>query len=49
MDEEELYDRIFYLKDNLYKKEDSLEEIWQFLLHSSLSIEEMEKISIYFK
>ena len=44
MDEEELYERIFFLKDKMYFLEDKLEEIRQFLLHSSLSIEDMEKV-----
>lgn len=44
MDEEELYERIFDLKNKLYNTEDKLEEIRQFLLHSSLSIEEIEKV-----
>lgn len=44
MDEEELYERIFTLKDSMYSLEDKLEEIRQFLLHSSLSIEDMEKV-----
>ena len=44
MDEEELYDRIFDLKNKVYLLEDKLEEIRQFLLKSSLSIEDMEKV-----
>ena len=49
MDEEELYERIFTLKDKMYSLEDKLEEIRQFLLHSSLSIEDMEKVGVYFE
>jgi hypothetical protein len=44
MDEKELYERIFTLKDSMYSLEDKLEEIRQFLLKSSLSIEDMEKV-----
>lgn len=41
---EELYERIFFLKDKLYKCEDITEEIVQFLIHSHITLGEMEKL-----
>lgn len=42
---DELYERIYNLKDKLYKQEDVLEKIVQELLHSHITLEEMERIS----
>lgn len=41
---DELYERIYNLKDKLYKQEDVLEKIVQDLLHSHITLEEMERI-----
>ena len=42
---DELYERIYNLKDELYKQEDIKEMIIQSLLHSHITLEEMERIS----
>ncbi len=41
---DELYERIYNLKDKLYKQEDVLENIVQELLHSHITLGEMERI-----
>lgn len=41
---EELYERIFTLENDKYGLEDKLEKIRDLLLHSSISIEDMEKV-----
>lgn len=41
---DELYERIFELKDKVYKYEDLIEEIVQQLIHTHITLEEMEKI-----
>lgn len=41
---DELYERIYNLKDELYRQEDALEKIVQELLHSHITLEEMERI-----
>ena len=41
---DELYQRIFELKDMVYKYEDLIEEIVQQLIHTHITLEEMEKI-----
>lgn len=41
---DELYERIYNLKDKLYKQEDALEKIVQELLHSHITLGEMERI-----
>lgn len=41
---DELYERIYNLKDKLYKQEDVLEKIVQELLHSHITLGEMERI-----
>lgn len=41
---EELYERIYDLKDKLYKLEDTQESIIQSLLHSHITLGEMERI-----
>lgn len=41
---DELYERIYNLKDELYKQEDVLEKIVQELLHSHITLGEMERI-----
>ena len=42
--EDELYQRIYDLKDKVYHTEDLIEEIVQQLIHTHITIEEMEKI-----
>lgn len=42
---EELYERIYDLKDKLYKLEDTQDKMIQDLLHSHITLEEMERIS----
>lgn len=42
---DELYERIYNLKDELYRQEDIKEMIIQNLLHSHITLEEMERIS----
>ena len=44
MDEEELYERIYQLRDKGYSLEDKLDKIREELLHSNITLEEMEKI-----
>ena len=44
MNEDELYDRIFQLRDKGYSLEDKLDKIKEELLHSNIKLEEMEKI-----
>lgn len=41
---DELYERIYNLKDELYRQEDVLEKIVQELLHSHITLGEMERI-----
>ena len=41
---DELYERIYNLKDKLYKQEDVLEKIVQELLHSHITLGEIERI-----
>ena len=41
---DELYERIYNLKDELYRQEDIKEMIIQNLLHSHITLEEMERI-----
>ena len=41
---EELYERIFELKDRLYKEEDVKDKLIQLLLHSNIPIGIVEKI-----
>ena len=41
---DELYERIYNLKDKLYKQEGALEKIVQELLHSHITLGEMERI-----
>ena len=41
---DELYERIYNLKDKLYKQEDVLEKIVQELLHSHITLGEMARI-----
>lgn len=41
---DELYERIYNLKDKLYKQEDALEKIVQELLHSHITLGEIERI-----
>jgi hypothetical protein len=41
---EELYNRIFELKDKIYNTEDLIEEMVQQLIHTHITLEEMEKI-----
>lgn len=41
---DELYERIYNLKDELYKQEDIKEMIIQSLLHSHITLGEMERI-----
>ena len=41
---EELYERIFELKDKVYHCEDIIEEIVQRLIHTHITLEEMEMI-----
>lgn len=41
---DELYERIYNLKDKLYRQEDVLEKIVQELLHSHITLGEMERI-----
>ena len=41
---DELYQRIFDLEEMLHKEEDRFQELVKFLSHSSLSIEDMEKV-----
>lgn len=42
---DELYERIYDLKDKLYKLEDTQDKMIQDLLHSHITLEEMERIS----
>lgn len=42
--EDELYQRIFELREMVYKCEDLIEEIVQQLIHTHITLEEMEKI-----
>jgi len=42
--EDELYQRIFELKDMVYKYDDLIEEIVQQLIHTHITLGEMEKI-----
>lgn len=44
MDEDELYDRIFQLRDKGYSLEDRIDKIREELLHSHITLEEMDKI-----
>ena len=44
MDEEELYERIYQLRDKGYSLEDKLDKIREKLLHSNITLEEMDKI-----
>ena len=44
MIEDELYERCIYLERLRYSLEDKIDAIIETLLHSSISIEEMEKI-----
>ena len=44
MDEEELYERIYQLRDKGYSLEDKIDKIREELLHSNITLEEMEKI-----
>ena len=44
IDENELYERIFQLRDKGYSLEDKLDKIREELLHSHITLEEMEKI-----
>ena len=44
IDKNELYERIFQLRDIRYELEDKLERIREYLLHSHITLEEMEKI-----
>lgn len=46
---DELYERIYNLKDKLYKQEDVLEKIVQELLHSHITLGEMERIGGLFE
>lgn len=46
---EELYERIYDLKDKLYKLEDTQESIIQSLLHSHITLGEMERIGGLFE
>lgn len=46
---DELYERIYNLKDKLYKQEYALEKIVQELLHSHITLGEMERIGMIFK
>lgn len=46
---DELYERIYNLKDKLYKQEDALEKIVQELLHSHITLGEMERIGGLFE
>lgn len=46
---DELYERIYNLKDKLYKQEDALEKIVQDLLHSHITLGEMERIGGLFE
>ena len=41
---EELYERIYDLKDKLYKLEDTQDKMIQDLLHSHITLGEMKKI-----
>jgi hypothetical protein len=41
---DELYQRIFELKDMVYKYEDFIEKIVQQLIHTHITLGEMEKI-----
>lgn len=41
---DELYERIYNLKDELYRQEDIKEMIIQNLLHSHITLGEMERI-----
>ena len=45
---EELYERIYDLKDKLYKLEDTQDKMIQDLLHSHITLGEMEKIGMIF-
>lgn len=44
MDENELYERIYQLRDKGYSLEDKIDKIKEELLHSHITLEEMEKI-----
>lgn len=46
---DELYERIYNLKDKLYKQEDVLEKIVQELLHSHITLGEIERIGGLFE
>lgn len=46
---DELYERIYNLKDELYKQEDVLEKIVQELLHSHITLGEIERIGGLFE
>lgn len=46
---DELYERIYNLKDKLYRQEDTQESIIQSLLHSHITLGEMERIGMIFK
>lgn len=44
MDENELYERIYQLRDIRYELEDRIEKIVEKLLHSHITLEEMDEI-----
>lgn len=46
---DELYERIYDLKDKLYKLEDTQDKMIQDLLHSHITLGEMERIGMIFK
>lgn len=43
-EKEELYEWIFKLKDDKYRLEDTIENIIQELIHSNITLGEMEKV-----
>lgn len=48
LETEELYERIYDLKDKLYKLEDTQDKMIQDLLHSHITLGEMERIEMIF-
>lgn len=49
IDVQELWDRIFDLQTQKYEIEDKLDEIREYLIHSSISIEDMYKVGGMFE
>lgn len=45
IDENELYERIFQLRDIRYNLEDRIEKIIEKLLHSHITLEEMDEVA----